>query len=29
MQSRELNETLPLAPYLATDGGTDLFTSSR
>jgi LmbE family N-acetylglucosaminyl deacetylase len=29
MQSQALNGTLPLAPYLASDAGTDLFTSSR
>jgi LmbE family N-acetylglucosaminyl deacetylase len=29
MQSQALNGTLPLAPYMASDAGTDLFTSSR
>lgn len=29
MQSQALNGTLPLAPYVAGDAGTDLFTSSR
>jgi hypothetical protein len=28
-QSRALNGTLALAPYVASDAGTDLFTSSR